>query len=176
MKTVFKQDGDITLRPLEVDDAEFLHEIINHNDVRAFLSRAPTPVSLESQKEYIREETSKDNYTHFLIEYKGEKAGHIYLGSLENDYRRSSVGYSVHPDFQEQEICSKALKLVVEYAFETLNRHKIKGGYIDGNEASRRVMEKSGFQKEGVERDFKYVDGEWKNVIWMSILEDEYYE
>lgn len=175
MKTKFMEKDDVTLRPLEVEDAEFLQEMITHPEVRPYLGRAPEPVSLEEEKEYIRNETDKENYVHFLIEYRGERAGDISLGGLEKDFRRSSVGYSVHPDFQGQGIGTKALKLVVKYAFETLNRHKIRGAYLEGNEASRRVMEKAGFQEEGTERDYKYVDGEWKDAHHMSILEDEYY-
>lgn len=174
MRTKFLENGDVTLRPLEVEDAEFMRGILIHQEVRPYLSRSPRPVSLESEKEYIREETQDSNYVHFIIEYKEERAGHIFLGGLDKDYRKSSVGYSVHPEFQNQGIATEALKLVTRYAFETLNRHKIRGGYLEGNEASRRVMEKAGFKEEGTERDFKYIDGEWKNANWMSVLESEY--
>lgn len=172
--TRFLEDGNVKLRPLEVEDAEFLHKTITHREVRPYLGRAPRPVSVEGEKKYIENETDKDNYVHFLIEYRDEKAGHIFLGGLEKDFRKSSVGYSVHPDFHGQGIGTTALKLVTRYAFETLNRHKVRGAYLDGNDASRRVMEKAGFQEEGLERDYKYVDGGWKDAHWMSILEDEY--
>jgi RimJ/RimL family protein N-acetyltransferase len=36
-------------------------------------------------------------------------------------------------------------------------------------------MEKAGFTEEGLERDYKLVDGEWKDAHWMSILEGEYF-
>ena len=176
MKTKFMEKGDVTLRPLEVSDAEFMRDILIHPEVRPYLSRKPKPVSLESEKEYIREETEDSDHVHFLIEYRGEKAGHIFLGGLDKDYRKASVGYTVHPDFHNQGIATEALKLVTTYAFETLNRHKIRGGYLEGNEASKRVMEKAGFQEEGPERDFRYVNGGWKDANWMSILEEEYYD
>jgi len=95
---------------------------------------------------------------------------------LEKPYRKSSFGISIHPDFHGRGIGSKATQLIIKYAFETLNRHKVRGGYIEGNKASKRIQEKAGMQQEGKERDYKYVDGEWKDVIWMSILEDEYFQ
>lgn len=172
--TKFLEKDEVTLRPLEVEDAEFIQETIMHEEVRPYLGRAPKPVSLEEEKEYIEQQNSDPDYVHFLIEYRGEKAGHIFLGGLEKDFGKSGVGYSVHPDFHGKGIGTKSLKLVVKYAFETLNRHKVRGAYLDGNDASRRVMEKAGFQEEGTERDYKYVDGEWKDAHWMSILEGEY--
>lgn len=174
-KTVFLERGEVSLRPLEVEDAEFLQECILHEEIRPYLGRAPEPLSLEEEKEYIEDTTKDEDTVHFLIEYKGERAGHIFLGSLEKDYRKSTIGYFVHPDFHGEGIGTKALKMTVKVAFETLNRHKIRGAYLDGNKASRRVMEKAGFQDEDLERDYKYVNGEWKDAHWMSILEEEYY-
>jgi Acetyltransferases, including N-acetylases of ribosomal proteins len=170
----FMEWDDIVLRPVEKEDAEFIAETISHGEVRAYLGRAPRPVN-KRQEEYIEEFSSNGDSVHFLIEYQGEKVGHIFLGDLESDYGRSGVGYFIHPEYHGQGIGTKSLKMVVSYAFETLNRHKIRGGHLEGNPASRRVMEKAGFQEEGTERHYKYVDGEWKDVVWMGIIEDEYY-
>jgi RimJ/RimL family protein N-acetyltransferase len=172
----FMEWDDVVLRPVEMDDAEFIAETISHGEVRAYLGRAPRPINKSQEEEYIEDFSSDDDSVHFLIEYQGEKVGHIFLGGLESDYGRSHVGYFIHPEYHGQGIGTKSLKMVVTYTFETLNRHKIRGGYLEGNPASRRVMEKAGFQEEDIERDYKYVDGEWKNVTWMSILEDEYYD
>jgi Acetyltransferases, including N-acetylases of ribosomal proteins len=172
----FMEQGDVVLRPIEKEDAKFIAETTSHGEVRAHLGRAPRPVNKSQEKEHIENLSSDDDSVHFIIEYQGEKVGHIFLGELEKEYGRSHVGYFIHPDYHGQGIGTKSLKMVVTYTFETLNRHKIRGGFLEGNPASRRVMEKAGFQEEGTERDYKYVDGEWKNVTWMSILEDEYYD
>lgn len=168
--------GDIVLRPLETEDAEFIAKTINHKEVRDYLGRAPKPINYKQQEEYIQELSEDEDRAHFIIEHKGVDVGHIFVENLENDYGRSHVGYFVHPQHHGKGIASKSLKMLVRYTFETLNRHKIRGGYLEGNPASRRVMEKAGFKEEGTERHYKYVDGEWKNVIWMSILEGEYYD
>jgi RimJ/RimL family protein N-acetyltransferase len=176
MKTKFMEKGDVTLRPLEVSDAEFMRDILIHPDVRNTIGRPPKPVNIEAQRNWIKEVTRNSDEAHFLIEHNGKKAGNISINGLESEYRKGEFGVSVHPDHQGKGIGTIAVKLIVDYGFETLNRHKIRGGYLEGNEASKRVMEKAGFQEEGIERDYKYVDGEWKNVHWMSILEEEYYD
>jgi RimJ/RimL family protein N-acetyltransferase len=176
MKSKFLEDGDVVLRPIEKEDAEFLRELINHQDVRNTIGKPPRPVNLKQEEEFIENLEDDEGKESFIIEYQGEKVGDITIGGLEKPYRKSEFGLSIHLEFHGQGIGSMATKLIVEYAFETLNRHKILGGYIEGNEASRRIQEKAGMQEEGRERHYKYVDGEWKDVIWMSILEDEYFE
>jgi len=176
VRSKFLEKDDVVLRPIEEDDAEFLRDLLNHPDVRNTIGRAAVPMNTVQEEEFVDRAGNDDGSVKFLIEYQGEKAGEVSIGGLNKDFRKSEFGISIHPDYHGKGVGTKATKLIVKYAFETLNRHKIRGGYLEGNDASRRIQEKAGFQEEGKERDYKYVDGEWKDVIWMSMLEDEYFE
>jgi len=171
---VFIEDEEITLRTIEMEDKEFLRDLVLAPEVRNTIGRPPKPTNLKQQKDYIEKIGSDEDIAAFLIEYKGEKAGNISLHGLEDEYRRGEFGISIHPDYHNKGIGTKAVQLIVKYAFKTQNMHKVRGAYLEHNPASKRVMEKAGFQKEGRERHYKYVNGEWKDAIWMSILEDEY--
>jgi RimJ/RimL family protein N-acetyltransferase len=174
MKTRFLEDGEVTLRPVEKDDADFLRDLVINPDVRSTIGRSPRPVNLQEQNNWIEDISENTDEAHFLIEHEGEKAGTVSINGLESDYRRGEFGVSVHPDYQGKGVGTKAVQLILRYAFQAQNMHKVRGGYLENNPASERIMEKAGFQEEGVERDYRYIDGEWKNVHWMSILEDEY--
>lgn len=174
MRSVFLEKDDVILRPVEKEDAEFLRDVLIDPDVRNTIGRPPRPLNIEAQKNWIEEVTENSDEAHFLIEHDGEKAGNISINGLESEYRKGEFGVSVHPDHQGKGIGTVAIQLVLQYAFQTQNMHKVRGGHLEKNTASKRIMEKAGFQEEGIERDYKYVDGEWKNVHWMSILEDEY--
>ena len=174
-RSKFLEKDNIVLRPVEIEDAEFLKELIQHPEVRDTIGRPPIPVNTKSEKESLKERTTDDNQAYFLIEHNGENVGTIFLHGLQSQYRKGEFGISIHPDFHGQGIGTDSLKLLVKYGFESQNLHKIRGGYLEGNDSSRRVMEKAGFQEEGRERHYKYVDAEWKDVTWMGILEEEYY-
>lgn len=176
MKSKFLEKDEVVLRPIEKKDSEFLRELVQHPDVRNTIGKAPRPVNRNQEEDFIEAARSDEDTVKFLIEYRGEKAGEISLGGLEKDFRKSAFGISIHPEYHGEGVGTTAVQLLVKYAFETLNRHKLRGGYVEGNKASRRIQEKAGLQEEGRERHYKYVDGEWKDVIWMSILEDEYFE
>ena len=61
----------------------------------------------------------------------------------------------------------------MRFGFLKLGLHRIEAKYIDGNEASRRVMEKVGMTFEGLRRDEMYIKGGYRNIGVCSILRDE---
>lgn len=174
-ESIFKGKDEVTLRPVEESDLEFLQELVQHKNVRDTIGRPPLPVNKNEEEDYLEKVSSNDDAAYFIIEYKGDNAGNISLHGLKTEYRKGEFGISVHPNYHNKGIGTKAVKMIVEYGFETQNLHKIRGGHLEDNKASKRVMEKAGLQEEGRERHYKYVDGEWKDVVWMSVLEDEFY-
>ncbi len=173
-QSIFLEKEDIVLRPAEKEDISFLKELVQHPEVRKTLGRPPLPVNSKQKENSLESLNSDDDNAYFIIEYKNQNAGDIILTGLETQYRRGEFGISVHPEFQGNSIGTISLQLILKYGFEAQNLHKIRGGYLEGNIASRRIMEKNGFREEGRERHYKYVDGVWRDVIWMSILENEY--
>lgn len=174
--TKFMKRDRVIFRPVEEEDKEFLRELINHEDVRETIGMAPKPRNLKDEEDHIENASEQEDAAYFLIEYEGEKAGTISLENINRDYRRCHLGLSIHPSLHGQGIGSKSVQMIVDYAFKDLNMHKVRSGYLEHNPPSKRIMEKAGMQEEGRERDFKLVDGEWKDVIWMSILEQEWRE
>ena len=57
------------------------------------------------------------------------------------------TGYWVSPKYTGQGMATEATNAVIRYAFGHLRAKAISIGYFDGNEPSRRIVEKLGFQK-----------------------------
>ena len=62
------------------------------------------------------------------------------------------TGYWVARKYAGQGMATEAANAAIRYAFSHLGAKAITIGYFDGNEASRRIVEKLGFQKIGVAR------------------------
>jgi RimJ/RimL family protein N-acetyltransferase len=60
------------------------------------------------------------------------------------------TGYWVAPKYGGQGMATEATIAAIRYAFGHLGAKAISIGYFDGNEPSRRIVEKLGFQKAGV--------------------------
>lgn len=173
---MFLEKDGVGLRPVEKDDAEFLQWLMQHQEVRRWLGRVPEPISKMEEEEYIENLADDDDHIAFIVEKEGEPVGEISLMHINRAYSHCEFGFAVHPERHGEGIGTTALELVLEYAFDELNMHRVEGGYVEGNEGSRRVQEKCGFSEEGRQRDYKYVNGEYHDVARMGILEDEWRE
>lgn len=60
------------------------------------------------------------------------------------------TGYWVAPKYARQGMATEATNAAIHYAFGCLGAKAISIGYFDGNEPSRRIVEKLGFPKLGV--------------------------
>jgi [ribosomal protein S5]-alanine N-acetyltransferase len=75
---------------------------------------------------------------------------------------RGEIGYDLMRVHWGQGIMPEAVGAVARHGFENLDLNRIDALVIPGNDASARVLEKVGFQREGVLREY----GFWKNRFW----------
>jgi RimJ/RimL family protein N-acetyltransferase len=64
----------------------------------------------------------------------------------------AEVGYLVAPGARGRGLASAALRTLANWGFDTFGLHRVRWRAEVGNDASRRVAQKAGFQVEGVER------------------------
>lgn len=69
---------------------------------------------------------------------------------------------------------SKAIKLVLGYAFGAMQLHRISVRVLAYNDRAIRAYEKCGFVPEGRERETAFVDGHWYDDIIMGVLAHEF--
>ena len=62
----------------------------------------------------------------------------------------------------------RAVRLGLGFAFDTLGLRRVEAGCVPGNEASIRVLEANGFEREGYAREYLCIAGEWKDHILYS--------
>lgn len=173
--TAFLEKDDVSLRPLEKDDADLLRSLYTSPDIRGYLGRVPEPHSIQQAEQRIENVTESDEIIQFIIEKEDEPVGTIAIFGINRTYRHAEFGaFMMKPEMHGEGIGSTALEMLLKYAFDELNMHRIAGGYIEGNDASRRVQEKFGFVEEGCSRDYKYRDGEYLDLYRTSLLEDEW--
>lgn len=86
------------------------------------------------------------------------------------------LGYSIGEAHEGQGLMGEAVGLGVDYAFGTLSLHRLYASYMVGNERSARVLERAGFQREGVLRQLLRVEGAWQDHVQMSLIYDGWKE
>lgn len=144
----------LVLRPfLESDQAalvRFCNDSTLRDNVRDGL---PDPYTVEDAAAFIRKCSGENPQATFVVEYQGEVAGCIGLVLQENVYRLSAeLGYWIGKPFRGKGIATRAVELMTIYAFDQLGLIRVYAGVFDFNVASAKVLQKSGFQLEGILR------------------------
>ena len=94
--------------------------------------------------------------------------------SLSNVVRASfqsaNVGYWVDRRRNGRGLATAAVAGVVERAFGELGLHRLEAGTLVDNAASRRVLEKNGFEEIGTARGYLHIGGEWRDHMLFQLL------
>lgn len=87
---------------------------------------------------------------------------------------RACVGYDLARAYWGRGIMTEAMRAVIEFGFEEMELNRIEADASAENIASIRVLEKLGFQREGVEREQYYENGHFHDLILFALLKREY--
>lgn len=89
-------------------------------------------------------------------------------------YQQAEVGFMLLPEFQGLGYAKESLLELVNFAFNECQFNKIKATVTEGNQASARLLEASGFSQEGILRENYQIAGQWKNDMMFGLLKREY--
>ncbi|MBV7331908.1 GNAT family N-acetyltransferase [Chloroflexi bacterium TSY] len=111
----------------------------------------------------------------WVIEADGQYRGTACLHSMNEQDRRAVYSIGLHdPTTRGRGIGTIVTQMVLQYAFTTLNLHRVSLRVLDFNQRAIACYRKCGFVEEGVERETFFCDGQWHNDIMMGILNHEY--
>lgn len=101
-----------------------------------------------------------------LRETPGEIIGHVAITAIQRGVRQAaSLGYGIDERHEGRGLTSEAVAAVVAYAFNALNLHRVEAGHRPENLASARVLQKLGFEREGLAREYLYLNGVWEDQV-----------
>ena len=138
-----------------------------------------------TEEEYSKEaEKHRSGYSSYnrrffmflLIEKEsGRIIGRCGLHNWNQDHCRAEIGYVMSDEeFKRKGLMTEAVAAILEFGFTKLKLNRIDAMVGADNTASLRIIEKSGFVKEGVLRQHVLIDGKFEDSILFSILRDEY--
>lgn len=85
-----------------------------------------------------------------------------------------TLGYWAGEPYQRRGYTTEAVRLTADFAFRTLNLHRIEAACLPENQASRRVLEKVGFQREGYARLYLKIAERWRDHLTFALLEEDF--
>lgn len=104
----------------------------------------------------------------------GECVGLIAFFSLDPVNEHGEIEYGIGREYWGRGLITEACKAVIQYGFETMGLHRIQISYKEYNKASLRIIEKCGFTREGIYREYYKENGAYVSRIFHAMLLDEY--
>jgi ribosomal-protein-alanine N-acetyltransferase len=84
-----------------------------------------------------------------------------------------SLGYWMGEPYARKGYMTAAVSALIPFAFGTLRLHRIEAACIPANTASIRLLEKTGFRREGFARQYLCIDGVWQDHLLYACLRDD---
>ncbi len=126
-------------------------------------------------RHYQRELREDLGYAFFLFRDLDDRLfGGITLSNVRRGVTQAAaVGYWIGKPFAGRGLMTKAVSGVVRFAFEELKLHRLEAACMPSNAASIRVLEKNGFQREGLARRYLKINGVWQDHLLYATLADD---
>jgi len=176
MPNAFLTGQAVYLRPLELSDAPLLVPWFNDPEVIRTLRRY-RPMNLPEEEAFIRRLAENDDLIALgiVIRQTDQLIGSTGLHQFNWRCRHAAFGISIG-----EKSCwgcgygTEATRLMVEYAFLTLNLNRVSLEVYEYNPRGLHIYEKIGFRQEGRLRQDTFRDGRYWDTIVMGILRDEW--
>lgn len=130
------------------------------------------PLTDESFHTYLQR-CEKNDHAGLLICHTGDDAitGVVNLNNIvRGSFLSASLGYYAGAPYAGQGLMREGLELVRSYAFSTLGLHRLEANIQPKNTRSIELVKRCGFEKEGLSRNFLFIDDAWReHERWTAI-------
>ena len=175
----YKIDSDTELSLLsDVHTQEFFDLATqNRNHIREWMFWIGDDFSLSDAKQHIKlalERFAMNNGLEAGVWAKGTLAGCVRLNYIDWIHKNTELGYWLAESFQGQGLATKASRALIDYAFLTLELHRVEIRCMSENLRSRRIPERLGFTQEGVLRQVRWRKDHFDDHVVYGMLASEW--
>lgn len=169
---------EVTLRPAVPRDAELLRQWRAEPSVRRFQPLNELPVA--QLRADVASQRMPDLYRgrgekfQWIVQVGGEAAGWITLVVSNWEHGLAEAGYALSTPFQGQGVMTDALQILLDDLFVNTLLERVEARCAVENVPSQRVLEKNGFQREGLLRGYFKLRGRRVDNYLFGVLRDDY--
>ena len=79
------------------------------------------------------------------------------------------LGYQIDGAYERKGLMHEALKEAIRYMFEVKALHRVQANHLPENRRSAALLARLGFVREGLAKDYLYIDGAWRDHVLNAI-------
>jgi len=167
------REGELVLRPWTLDDSAVTRPLHDREIARWFDFPDVEPSAAEHRDwiERTRAEWTARTKVTYLVEWRGRAAGTV-------DVRMQGPGvgvlsWAVYAPFRGQGLASRAVRLLVEWAFDALDLERVEAHVNPENRASVRTALRAGLRREGHLRGNATLGGVRQDTVVLGRRRDD---
>ena len=158
---------NICFKSLSTNDAEEIHSYASDEEVSRFIGWNLMN-TLDETHEHIeimlkRESAGTHLYASIVLKSTQAIIGTAMIFNFDQKANHAEIGYVFHKEHWGKGYGSESVALMSDFAFRSLNFHKLHASVVDANIGSARILEKNGYELEGRLKDY-------------YLIEDKYYD
>ena len=144
----------LTLRGMRVSDAEDVFDYASREEVTRYLLWSPHP-DIEYTRRYLtyigQRYRTGDFFDWAMVSREtGHMIGTCGFTSFNFSADSGEIGYVLNPDCSGRGLATEAVREVIRFGFTSLYLHRQEALFLQGNDRSRRLMERVGMCFEGM--------------------------
>ena len=165
----------IYLRPMTYEDTDRIVSWRNSDAVRKNFIYQEL-FTRESQENWIQTKVETGDVVQMIICESGtdKPLGSVYIRDIDRKHKKAEYGIFIgEPAARGRGLGTSAAKLMLRYCFEEEGLNRVYLRALADNEQAIRSYEKAGFRREGYLRKDVCIDGIYRDVVWMAVLESD---
>lgn len=170
---------NIILRPLRIEDLEKTHEWRNNLELIKLTQGIRFPKTMEMDREWFEialcDKSNRNIYFGIDEIETCEFIGVVQLNSIDYISGTATLGFILGENrHRGKGYGTEFSNLILDYSFNTLNLRKILTYNISNNEATLKMQKKIGFLQEGRLKNHIFHDGNYHDVLILSLFKQDY--
>ena len=142
----------------------------------AWTSSELTRSSFRRRLKYYARDLREDlGYAFFLFDNQDDTLlGGLTLSNVRRGVTQAcTLGYWIGAPYAGKGNMTAGVTAVIPFVFDTLRLHRLEAACLQSNESSLRLLERTGFKREGLARRYLKINGIWQDHITFALLEDD---
>lgn len=163
---------NLALQAIKEEDLPKLFSWINTPQIVQW-SASYRPVHFSNHREWFENIAKAQDKVIFAVSKNenDELIGMVQLIDINPAFQNAELVIRIAPEQERGKgYGQEATKIILDYAWNTLNLHRVWLRVFQDNSPAIKCYEACGFSYEGCMKDSAFINGSWKNIVIMGIL------
>jgi ribosomal-protein-alanine N-acetyltransferase len=117
---------------------------------------------------------SNEAYPFLVFRDDNLLVGGLTLGQIRRGVvQAATLGYWIGASYAGKGLMTHAVRAAIGFAFATLRLHRLEASCLPHNIASTKLLERTGFTREGYARAYLRINGAWEDHLLYALLESD---